>query len=93
MTLWREALRYVVDTKNLSPHSAIDHKIPDTIWYGKPPSTANLRAFGCRAWHTTWQATSSSEDVDYTRRRGSGRRKVDWAGAGDRGTTEEGTRL
>ncbi|SCZ95550.1 BZ3500_MvSof-1268-A1-R1_C050g00199 [Microbotryum saponariae] len=53
MTLWREALRYVVDTKNLSPHSAIDHKIPDTIWYGKPPSTANLRAFGCRAWHTT----------------------------------------
>ncbi|SDA04126.1 BZ3500_MvSof-1268-A1-R1_C045g00141 [Microbotryum saponariae] len=47
------ALRYVVDTKNLSPHSAIDHKIPDTIWYGKPPSTANLRAFGCRAWHTT----------------------------------------
>ncbi|SDA03806.1 BZ3501_MvSof-1269-A2-R1_C30g00077 [Microbotryum saponariae] len=40
-----------------------------------------------------WQATSSSEDVDYTRRRGSGRRKVDWAGAGDRGTTEEGTRL
>ncbi|SCZ94934.1 BZ3500_MvSof-1268-A1-R1_Chr11-3g03490 [Microbotryum saponariae] len=55
MTLWREALRYVVDTKNLSPHSAIDHKIPDTIWYGKPPSTANLRAFGCRAWHTTPQ--------------------------------------
>ncbi|SCZ95597.1 BZ3500_MvSof-1268-A1-R1_C054g00230 [Microbotryum saponariae] len=38
----------------------------------------------------SWQATSSSEDVDYTRRRGSGRRKVDWAGAGDRGTPRRG---
>ncbi|SGY53875.1 BQ5605_C006g03812 [Microbotryum silenes-dioicae] len=29
MKLWQEALLYVVDTKNLSPHSALDHKIPD----------------------------------------------------------------
>ncbi|SCZ96916.1 BZ3500_MvSof-1268-A1-R1_Chr4-2g06851 [Microbotryum saponariae] len=51
------------------------------------------RVKGRAGKEVAWQATSSSEDVDYTRRRGSGRRKVDWAGAGDRGTTEEGTRL
>ncbi|SGZ28499.1 BQ5605_C027g10355 [Microbotryum silenes-dioicae] len=55
MKLWQEALLYVVDTKNLSPHSALDHKILDAVWYGKPINMANLRAFGCRAWHTTPQ--------------------------------------
>ncbi|SGY38258.1 BQ5605_C003g01987 [Microbotryum silenes-dioicae] len=55
MKLWQEALLYVVDTKNLSPHSALDHRIPDAVWYGKLINTANLRAFGCRTWHTTPQ--------------------------------------
>ncbi|SGZ34392.1 BQ5605_C071g12878 [Microbotryum silenes-dioicae] len=75
---------------------------PDQVDPLEPSLVASPRSLAPRADQDSlappapdqgWQATSSSEDVDYTRRRGSGRRKVDWAAAGDRGTTEEGTRL
>jgi hypothetical protein len=45
--LWAEAASAACYLINRSPNSAIDFKIPEEVWTGKPVDYSNLRIFGC----------------------------------------------
>lgn len=47
---WGEAVSTASTLINMSPSSAIDFGIPDSIWYGRPPNFAKLKSFGCRSY-------------------------------------------
>lgn len=42
----------------MSPHAALDGKVPNAIWYNKKPKVSSLRIFGCRA---SWPAVPQHE--------------------------------
>jgi hypothetical protein len=48
--LWAEAANAASYLINRSPNSAIDFKIPEEVWIGKPVDYSNLRIFGCPAY-------------------------------------------
>jgi hypothetical protein len=48
--LWAEAANATCYLINRSPNSAIDFKIPEEVWTGKPVDYSNLRIFGCPAY-------------------------------------------
>jgi hypothetical protein len=48
--LWAEAASAAFYLINRSPNSAIDFKIPEELWTGKPVDYYNLRIFGCPAY-------------------------------------------
>ena len=47
---WGEALSCFLHTLNLSPSAAVSGKTPYEAFYGRKPSVAHLRVFGCRAY-------------------------------------------
>ena len=47
--LWPEAMRTAVYLRNRSPTSALK-MTPYQAWYGKKPSLAHIRSFGCRTY-------------------------------------------
>jgi hypothetical protein len=48
--LWTEAANAAFYLINRSPNSAIDFKIPEEVWTGKPFDYSNLGIFGCPAY-------------------------------------------
>lgn len=48
--LWGEAVSTAPTLINMSPSSAVDYGIPDSIWYGKLPDFTKLKPFGCRSY-------------------------------------------
>lgn len=48
--LWAEAAHYYLDSKNLSPHVAINGQVPNAVFYNSKPNIFNLRVFGCLPW-------------------------------------------
>ena len=48
--LWAEAASAACYLINRSSNSAIDFKIPEEVWTGKPVDYSNLRIFGCPAY-------------------------------------------
>jgi hypothetical protein len=48
--LWAEAANAACYLINRSPNSAIDFKISEEVWTGKPVDYSNLRIFGCPAY-------------------------------------------
>ena len=49
-TFWTEAVLAAVYLTNRSPTSALDGKVPSTLWFGEEPKIAKLRVFGCIAF-------------------------------------------
>ncbi|KAH7849584.1 hypothetical protein Vadar_019987 [Vaccinium darrowii] len=47
---WAEAVNTACFLINKSPSSAIDFKIPQEVWSGKPVNLSDLRIFGCPAY-------------------------------------------
>ena len=45
--LWAETVNIASFIINRSPSSAIDFKIPEEVWSGKPIDYSNLKIFGC----------------------------------------------
>jgi hypothetical protein len=48
--LWAETAATACYLINRSPNSAVDFKIPEEVWSGKPVDYSNLRIFGCPAY-------------------------------------------
>jgi hypothetical protein len=48
--LWMEAANVACYLINRSPNSAIDFKISEEEWTGKPVDYSNLRIFGCSTY-------------------------------------------
>uniref|UniRef100_A0A803PE38 CCHC-type domain-containing protein n=1 Tax=Cannabis sativa TaxID=3483 RepID=A0A803PE38_CANSA len=47
---WGETVVTTAYLINISPSSAIEGKIPEKRWTGKPPDLCNLKVFGCAAY-------------------------------------------
>ena len=47
---WAEAVSTACYLVNRSPHSALNFKSPQEVWYGSPVNYSNLRVFGCPAY-------------------------------------------
>ena len=47
---WAKAVKTAIHCINRSPHRALDYKVPEEMWTGKPPSYKHLRVFGCEAY-------------------------------------------
>src|SRR5277367_5022654 len=45
--LWAEAANAVNHVKSRTPHSSVPEGVPDFVWYGRQPSVAYIKAFGC----------------------------------------------
>ena len=46
---WPYAVEYFVQTKNASPHAALNHQIPYTLWHSRTPEYDMFHPFGCTA--------------------------------------------
>jgi transposase InsO family protein len=49
-SLWVETVTTTCYLVNRSPSIAIDCKIPEEVWSGKPPHYDHLRVFGCPSY-------------------------------------------
>jgi hypothetical protein len=49
-SLWAKTVTTSCYLVNRSPSTAIDCKIPEDVWSGKPPHYDHLRVFGCPAY-------------------------------------------
>jgi len=49
-SFWEHAVTTTVYVRNWSPTSALDGKVPYTIFVGKKPDVSHLRVFGCTAY-------------------------------------------
>ena len=49
-TFWAETVNTAVYLVNRSPSTAIDLKIPQEVWSGRPVDYSDLRIFGCPAY-------------------------------------------
>ena len=45
--LWGEASNTTIYIQNRCPHSHLDHKTPEEVFFGKKPNISHLRIFGC----------------------------------------------
>jgi transposase InsO family protein len=48
--LWDEAVAHAAYLRNRAPTRALEGKTPYEAWFGKRPSVAHLREFGCDVW-------------------------------------------
>ena len=48
--LWAEAASHFGYINNRAPHAALDHQLPDDLWYGQPVKHNHLRPFGQQLW-------------------------------------------
>lgn len=49
-SFWAEAVNYACFVTNRSPSAAIDFKVPEEVWSGKPVDYSVLKIFGCPAY-------------------------------------------
>lgn len=47
---WADAMNTACYLRNRSPSKAIENKIPEELWSGKPVKLDHLRTFGCKVW-------------------------------------------
>ena len=47
---WAEAVSTACYLTNCSPHTALNFKCPQEVWYSSPIDYSNLKIFGCNAY-------------------------------------------